>query len=146
MPLGDFFIENFQQHIFLALFVTQDLCIDHYQVQKMKEKFPPQFFSFFQMNNVTASGLISSHYTCSPILQQILFYDVPPLTMVHEQVHLHGQWLGKRHQECPSTGWRRGDPVGVEFFAFFHFSSKCLFRHFFFVGHHYAYSLCFTTP
>jgi hypothetical protein len=47
------------------------------------------------MNNVTASGLISPHYTCSPTLQLVLFYDVPPLKMVPEQVHLHGQWLGK---------------------------------------------------
>jgi hypothetical protein len=35
--------------------------------------------SFFQMNNVTASGLISPHYTCSPTLQLVLFNDVPPL-------------------------------------------------------------------
>jgi hypothetical protein len=60
--------------------------------------------SFFQMNNVTASGLISPHYTCSPTLQLVLFY-VPPLMMVPEQVYLHGQWLGKRHQEFPSNGW-----------------------------------------
>jgi hypothetical protein len=53
--------------------------------------------------NVTASGLISPH-TCSPTLQLVLFYDVRPLTMVPEQVHLHGQWLGKRHQEFPSNG------------------------------------------
>jgi hypothetical protein len=71
------------------------------------------------MNNVTASGLISPHYTCSPTLLLVLFYDVTPLTMVPEQVHLHGQWLGKRHQECPSTEWPRGDHVGVIFFTFF---------------------------
>jgi hypothetical protein len=47
------------------------------------------------MNNVTASGLISLHHTCSPTLQLVLFYDVPPLKMVHQQVHLHGHWLGK---------------------------------------------------
>jgi hypothetical protein len=48
--------------------------------------------SFFQMNNVTASGLISPHCTCSPTLQLVLFYDVPPDTaMVPEQAHLHGQ-------------------------------------------------------
>jgi hypothetical protein len=74
------------------------------------------------MNNVTASGLISSHYTCTPTLQLVLFYDVSPLMMVPEQVHLHGQWLGKRDQECPSTGWPRGDTIGVIFFAFFQFS------------------------
>jgi hypothetical protein len=54
---------------------------------------------------MTASDLISPHYTCSPTLQLVLFYDVHPLTMVPEQVHLHGQWLGKRHQEFPSNGW-----------------------------------------
>jgi hypothetical protein len=41
------------------------------------------------------------------------------LTMVPEQVCLHGQWLGKRHQECLSTGWPRGDPVSLIFLAFF---------------------------
>jgi hypothetical protein len=30
---GDFFVENFQQHFFLACFVTQDVCIHHYQVE-----------------------------------------------------------------------------------------------------------------
>jgi hypothetical protein len=29
------------------------------------------------------------------------------LTMVPQQVHLHGQWVGKRHHGCPSTGWPR---------------------------------------
>jgi hypothetical protein len=57
------------------------------------------------MNNVTASGLISPHYTYSPTLQLVLFYDVHPWMMVPEEVHLHGQWLGKRHQEFPSNGW-----------------------------------------
>jgi hypothetical protein len=42
MPFGNFFIENFQRRIFLAWFVMQDLCIDCYQVQQMKEKFPPE--------------------------------------------------------------------------------------------------------
>jgi hypothetical protein len=55
--------------------------------------------------NVTSSGLISPHNTCSPTLQLVLFYDVCPLMMVPEQVHLHGLWLGKRHQEFPSNGW-----------------------------------------
>jgi hypothetical protein len=54
--------------------------------------------------NVT-SGLISPHYTCNPTLQLVLFDDVCRLIMVPEQVHLHGQWLGKRHQEFPSNGW-----------------------------------------
>jgi hypothetical protein len=76
------------------------------------------------MNNVTASVLISPHYTCSPTLQLVLFCDVPPLMMVPQQLHLHGQWLGKRHQEYPSTGWLRGDPVGVIFFTFSEFSRK----------------------
>jgi hypothetical protein len=53
---------------------------------------------------VTAFGLISPHYTCSPTLQLVLFSDVHPSMMVPEQ-HLHGQWLGKRHQEFPSNGW-----------------------------------------
>jgi hypothetical protein len=57
------------------------------------------------MNIVTASGLISPHYICSPTLQLVLFYDVRPFTMVPEQVHLLGQWLGKRHKEFPSNGW-----------------------------------------
>jgi hypothetical protein len=48
------------------------------------------------------------------------------LTVVPEQVHLHGHWLGKRHQECPSTGWPRGDPNGVIFFAFFQFRNMYL--------------------
>jgi hypothetical protein len=43
------------------------------------------------MTNVTASGLISPHYTCSPTLQLVSFYDVPPLMMLPQQVHLHGQ-------------------------------------------------------
>ena len=41
---GDFFVENFQRHFFLASFVTQDVCIDHYQVEQMKEKFFPPFY------------------------------------------------------------------------------------------------------
>jgi hypothetical protein len=55
--------------------------------------------SFSQMKNRPASGLISPHqfYTCSPTRQLVLFYDVPPLTMVPQQVRLHGQWLGKWH-------------------------------------------------
>ena len=54
------------------------------------------------MNSGTASGLISPQqfYTCRPTLQLVLFYDVPLLTMVPQQVHLHRQWLGKRHQGC----------------------------------------------
>jgi hypothetical protein len=47
------------------------------------------------MNNVAACGLIFPHYTCSPTLQLVLFYDVHPLTVMPEQVHLHVQWLGK---------------------------------------------------
>jgi hypothetical protein len=43
------------------------------------------------------------------------FMICSPLTMVPEQVHLHGQWLGKRYQECPSTWWPRGDPFGLIF-------------------------------
>jgi hypothetical protein len=35
--------------------------------------------SFFHMNKVTAAGLISPPYICSPTLQLVLFYDVPPL-------------------------------------------------------------------
>jgi hypothetical protein len=96
----------------------QDLYIDHYQVEH-EGKVSSTILSFFQMNNVTASGLICPHYTCSPTLQLVLFYDVPPLMMVPEQVHLHGQWLGEGHQKCPSTGRPRGDPVGMIFFAFF---------------------------
>jgi hypothetical protein len=30
---GDFFTENFQRHFFLACFIMQDVCIDHYQVE-----------------------------------------------------------------------------------------------------------------
>jgi len=73
----------------------------------MKEKvFSTILLSSFQMNNKTASGMICPHqfYTCcSPILQLVLFYDVPPLMMLPQQVYLHGQWLGKRHHECLST-------------------------------------------
>jgi hypothetical protein len=60
----------------------------------MKE-FSSTILSFFQTNNVTAFGLISPHYTCSPTMQLVLFYDMPPLTMVPEKVHLQGHWLGK---------------------------------------------------
>jgi hypothetical protein len=61
--------------------------------------------SFFQMNNRTASGPISPHqsYACSPTLQLVLFYDLPPLTIEPQQVHLHGEWLGERHHGCPPT-------------------------------------------
>ena len=145
---GDFFVKNFQRHFFLACFVMQDVCIDHYQVEQMKKKVSsPILLSFFQMNNKT-SGLICPHkfYTCcSPTLQLVLFFDVPPLTMVPQQVH-HVQWLGWTCHGCPSTWWPRGDPLGVIFFRFFQFSRKCLFRHFFSVGHHCAYSLCLATP
>jgi hypothetical protein len=30
---GDFFVENYQQHFFLACFVMQDVCSDNYQVE-----------------------------------------------------------------------------------------------------------------
>jgi hypothetical protein len=61
----------------------------------VKRKVSSTILFRFQMNNVTASGLISPHYTCSPTLRLVSFYDVPPLKMVPQQVHLHGQWLGK---------------------------------------------------
>ena len=41
---GDFFVENFQRHFFLACFGTQDVCIDHYHVKQMKGMFLPQFY------------------------------------------------------------------------------------------------------
>ena len=41
---GDFFVENFQWLFFLNCFVMQDVCIDHYQVEQMKEKFLPPFY------------------------------------------------------------------------------------------------------
>jgi hypothetical protein len=65
-------------------------------------------YSFFQMNNRAASGLISPHqlYTCcSPTQQLVSFYDVSPLTMAPQQIYLRGQWLGKRHHGCPPTWW-----------------------------------------
>jgi hypothetical protein len=43
---GDFFIENIQQHFFLACLVMQDVCIDHYQVEQAKERFFPPFIVF----------------------------------------------------------------------------------------------------
>ena len=64
--------------------------------------------SSFQMNKRTASCLISPHQfyaRCSPTLHLVLFYDMPPLTMVTQQVHLHGQWLGKRQHGCLPTWW-----------------------------------------
>ena len=80
------------------------------------------------MNNRRASDRICPHqFCCRPTLQLVLFYDVPPLTVVPQQVPLHGQWLGKRHHNCLSTWWPRGDPVRVIFFClFFQFSIKCL--------------------
>jgi hypothetical protein len=42
--VGNFFIENFQQHFFITCFVVQDMGIDHYQVEQMKEKFHPPFY------------------------------------------------------------------------------------------------------
>ena len=43
--LGDFFIENFQRHFFIACFVVQDMSIDQYhQVEQTKEKFLPPFY------------------------------------------------------------------------------------------------------
>ena len=66
------------------------------------------------MNKVTASGLIcpNQFYTCSPIVQLVLFYDVP------QQVHHYGQWLGKRQHGCPLTWWSRGDPIAYQFVSF----------------------------
>ena len=56
---GDFFLENFQWHFFLACFAMKDVCIDHYQVEQMREKiFSTILLSSFQMINGTASGLI----------------------------------------------------------------------------------------
>ena len=58
------------------------------------------------MINRTASGLICQHqfYTCcNPTQQLVLFYVVPPLMMVPQQIYLHGQWLGKGHHGRPST-------------------------------------------
>jgi hypothetical protein len=37
-------------------------------------------------------------------------------------------------------------PLAWNFSPFFNSPEKCLFRHFFFVGHYCAYSLCFATP
>jgi hypothetical protein len=37
-------MENFQQHFFLACFVMQDVCTDHYHVKQMKGKFLPPFY------------------------------------------------------------------------------------------------------
>ena len=72
---GDFLVENFQWHVFLACFVMQDVCIDHYRVELMKEIFfPTILLSSFQVHNRPASGLICPHqfYTCcSPTLQLV---------------------------------------------------------------------------
>jgi hypothetical protein len=80
------------------------------------------------MNNKTAPNWICPHqfYTCRQTLQLALFYDVPPLTVAPQQEHFHGRGLGKTHHECP---------VGMIFFRLFQFCRKCLFRHFFSVGH-----------
>jgi hypothetical protein len=37
-------------------------------------------------------------------------------------------------------------PLARYFSPFFSSPEKCMFRHFFFVGHYCAYSLCFATP
>jgi len=72
-----------------------------------REVFSTILFSSFQMNKTTASGLICPHqfFTCSPTLHLVLFYLVPPLTVVPQQEHLHGQWLGKRYHGCPPIWW-----------------------------------------
>jgi len=41
---SEFFVENLQQHFFLACFVMQDVCIGHYQVEQMKGNFLPPFY------------------------------------------------------------------------------------------------------
>ena len=74
------------------------------------------------MNKRTASDLICPHqfYTCSPTLQLVLFYDVPPLTMVPQQVHLHGQ-LGKTSRmsfHLMAKRWSCCCDIFLPFFSF----------------------------
>jgi hypothetical protein len=116
----------------------------------MKEKFLPPFYRF-PCKRIIWQHLVrsvhTSHTYCSRTLLLVLFYVVPPLTMVPQPLHPHGHWLGKKHHACPSTWWPKGDPVGVIFFhLFFPFYRKCLFRHFFSVRLHCAYCLCLTSP
>jgi hypothetical protein len=41
---GNFFIENMQRHFFIACSVVQDMGIEHYQIEQMKENFLPPFY------------------------------------------------------------------------------------------------------
>jgi len=67
--------------------------------------------------------------------------------MVPQQVHLHEQWLGKRHHECLQLDGQEVIPIGVILFRLSSvFQKKFLFRHLFSVGHYCAYTLRFATP
>ena len=76
------------------------------------------------MNNRIASGLICPHQfyaCCSPTLQLVLFYDVPPLTIVLQQVYIHGQWLGKTSRmyfHLMAKRWSRWCNIFSPFFSF----------------------------
>jgi hypothetical protein len=68
-PLVIFFVET--TTFFLAGIGTQD-------ERKVSSTI---LLSSFQINNMTASGLICPRqfYACCPTLQLVVFYDVPPL-------------------------------------------------------------------
>ena len=135
---GDFLVENFQWRVFLACFVMQDVCIDHYQVELMKEIFfPTILLSSFQMNNRPGSCLICPHqcYTSSsPTLRLVLFYEVPPLTWCLNKYIFMAVVRKKTSRmsfHLMAKRWSFWHDIFSPFF--FQFSRKCLFRHFFFV-------------
>jgi len=140
---GDFVVENSSIIFFLICFVTQDVCIDHYEVEQMKKKVSSTIYC------LPSKWIIWQHLVWSVHTSFILavvqhsswfYFMCPPLTMVPQQVHLHGQWFGKRNYGCPPIWWSRGGML------FLLVSRKCLFRHFFSVGHHCAHTHCFASP
>jgi hypothetical protein len=94
------------------------------RLNRWKKSFFHNFIVFLSNECDSIWPDLSTPYLQSNTAPRFILWCAP-LMMVHQQIHLHWQWLGKRHHGCPSTGWPRGDHVGVIFFI------KCLFRHIF---------------
>jgi len=66
----------------------------------MKGKFLPPFYCL-HFKLLIGQHLVQSVHTSFILVVQhcswFLFYDVPLLMMMPQQIHLHGQWLGKKH-------------------------------------------------